>query len=591
MRAAFWGWFLGGVLAVVPVFADHGVSLHGHPKYGKNFSHFDYVNPDAPKRGMLTQAASGSFDTFNPFVISGMSAAGILLTHDTLMKQSADEAFSLYGLIADDIYIDPSGHFVSFHLNPKARFSDGSPITAKDVVFSFRVLKEKGVPTYRYYYGDVEGVEIEDSQTVRFLLKKDSPNKELPLILGELPILSEKWWSGRAFEKTSLDVPVSSGPYLIEAYEPGRFISYRFNPDYWAKELNVNKGFYNFEQIRYEYYRDTSVIMEAFKSGLIDVRQETEARRWRLLEKDSLVRDGKIVLSEMPHHLPSGMQGFVFNLRRPIFADSRVRRALGLVFDFDWTNQTLFHGLYKRTESFFDNSDLKAPFLPSDSEKRLLKPFEDQLSPRVFSQGFKVDESASARDKLRKALDLLEEAGWRVAQDGVLKNAEGHPFSFEILLDSVSVGAWERITLPFVGRLKRLGIEARVRVVDPMQYKTRLDKFDFDMIVSVWGQSLSPGNEQRYFWGSAAADTPGSANYAGVKSNVVDFLIEKIITAETRADLQTAVQALDRVLLWSYLVIPHWYAPVQRFAFQKRLRQPSSVPLKGADILTWWIEE
>lgn len=577
---------------ITPVWADTfqaSVSQRGKPKYADYFMHFDYVNPKAPRKGILKQAAFGSFDSFNPFIIKGIAPAGIGLTHDTLMKQSDDEAMSMYGLVADGIRLLPNNEGVSFHINPKAKFSDGSSITAQDIQFSFNILRDKGTPTFRYYYNDVDRVEISGNDIVTFYFKKDKENRELALILGDLPVLSKAYWTTHSFDRTSLDIPVSSGPYRIKSFIAGRQIVYERRSDYWAMDLNVNRGFYNFEQIQYDYFRDTTVALEAFKAGDIDLRFENEAKKWISLMKDEKVLSGEIKMRAFPHHLPSGMQGFVFNLRRPIFQDRRVREALNYAFDFQWMNQNLFYGLYTRTHSFFDNSDLKAPAHIETDEEELLNAYRDILPSEVFHEVFQTP-NGSMRYKLKKALDLLGEAGWRV-QNGILQNAEGVPFRFEILLDSASIGAWERVTLPFVGRLKRLGIHVDIRVVDPIQYKNRLDQFDYDMIVMVWGQSLSPGNEQRYFWGSQSADVSGSMNYSGIKNEAVDQMIEMLITARDQKKFLTAIHALDRILLWEYIVIPHWYSPVHRYIFWKKVHFPEKVPLKGLNVMTGWIEE
>ncbi len=577
---------------ITPVWADTfqaSVSQRGTPKYADHFTHFDYVNPKAPRQGILKQAAFGSFDSFNPFIIKGIAPAGIGLTHDTLMRQSDDEPMSMYGLVADGIRLLPNNEGVSFHINPRAKFSDGSSITAQDVQFSFNILREKGTPTFRYYYNDVDHVEISGSDVVTFYFRKDKENRELALILGDLPVLSKAYWTTHPFDRTGLDIPVSSGPYRIKSFTAGRQIIYERRPDYWAMDLNVNRGFYNFKQIQYDYFRDTTVALEAFKAGDIDLRFENEAKKWISLMNDEKVLSGEIKMRVFPHHLPSGMQGFVFNLRRPIFRDRRVREALNYAFDFQWMNQNLFYGLYTRTNSFFDNSDLKAPPHMDPIEETLLKPYRDILPSEVFQEVFQTP-NGSTRYKLKKALDLLSEAGWTV-QNGILQNEAGDPFRFEILLDSASIGAWERVTLPFVGRLKRLGIQVDIRVVDPIQYKNRLDQFDYDMIVAVWGQSLSPGNEQRYFWGSQSADVSGSMNYSGIQNEAVDHMIEILITAQDQKEFLAAVHALDRILLWEYIVIPHWYSPVHRYIFWKKVHFPKTVPLKGLNIMTGWIEE
>lgn len=579
-------WWIAAAGAV----PTHGVALYGDPKYPAGFTAFDYVNPDAPRGGVLRQAAYGAFDTLNPFVLNGIAPAGIGLTHDTLMKSSADEPFTLYGLIADEVDISPDRTRVAFHINPRARFSDGSPITADDVVFSFERLRDQGVPAYRAYYRDVARVETPDSLTVVFHLGQGH-NRELPLILGELPVLSRAWWQGRDFTKTDLDIPVSSGPYRIQSLVPGRSIVYRKNPDYWARDLNVNRGMYNFDEIRYDVYRDTTVAVEALKAGLIDVRFENEAKKWDALNQSEAVRSGALKARIFPHQMPAGMQGFVYNLRRPIFQDIRVRQALARAFDFDWTNRHLFYGAYRRTGSFFENAYLKATGKPSAEERAVMEPLRKDIPAAAWDALPRLTSESDMRQNLGQALALLKQAGWQVDRRGVLRNKAGQPFRFEILLDAASGMVWERVVLPFTDRLSRLGIQADIRTVDSIQYKNRLDSYDYDMIVAVWGQSFSPGNEQRYFWGSAAADTPGSLNYAGVKNPAVDALIEKIVAADTQAKHLAAVQTLDRVLLSLNFVIPHWYTPEHRYFYRDRFGMPSVIPMKGTDVLWWWQAE
>ena len=582
------GVLLSGAVCAAP---QHGIIMHGTPKYEADFFAFDYVNPEAPKKGTLSQGAIGMFDTFNPYVINGIAPAGVGLMHDTLMKQSLDEPFSLYGLIARTIDVPDDRSWVAFEINPDATFSDGSKITPADVIFSFEILRDKGLPTYRYYYGDVDKVYQEGDNRVVFKFNEGVNNRELPLILGELPILSKSYWQDRDFTKTSLDIPVVSGAYVVDSFDPAKFIEYRLNPNYWAMDLNVNRGQNNFEKIKYDYYRDATVMSEAFKAGAIDIRQENEAKKWAALKNEPAILEGRLKQKEFAHQLPSGMQGFVFNLRRPIFADAKVREALSYAFDFSWANQNLFHGLYKRTTSYFDNSYLKSPPLPTPDELKLLAPYRAELPQDLFNTAFMVpsNDSGKMRHNLKTALDLLAQSGWTV-QNGVLQNALGDLFEFEILLDAPSAPMWERVLLPFVGQLKRLGIKARIATVDVIQYKNRLDAFDYDMIVSVWGQSLSPGNEQRYYWGSEAADSKGSMNYAGVKDPVIDALIDKVISATTAEELTTATHALDRVLLWSYLVVPHWHTPVLRYVYWDKFEMPKGIPMKGISPLTWWVK-
>ncbi|MBO4643723.1 MAG: ABC transporter substrate-binding protein [Alphaproteobacteria bacterium] len=570
--------------------AVRGVAMHGAPRYGWNFKNFDYANPDAPKGGTLKMSAYGNFDTFNPYVIKGVAAAGTGLIFDTLMVESADEPFSEYGLIAETIEMPKDRSWVAFNINRKARFSDGTPVTAQDVVYSFNMLKTKGLPMFRYYYGNVEEVTADKPMRVLFKFKKGD-NRELPLILGQMPVLSEQYWKDKDFTATTLDRIVGSGPYKIADFETGRYVVYERNPDYWAKDLPSVKGFYNFDKIRYDYYRDATVAVEGFKSAAFDVRVENEAKKWVSAYNGFSEKDG-LIKKSFDHSLPSGMQGFVFNTRRPVFADRKVRRALGMVFDFEWSNRNLFYGLYKRTQSYFDNSELASKGLPKGDELKLLENYKDKLPPEVFKETFALEQTAgdgNIRPQLEKAFALLEEAGWTI-RDNVLKNANGEPFRFEILIDSASSAAWERITLPYIRNLKRLGIEATLRAVDTTQYKNRLDSFDYDMIVSIWGQSTSPGNEQRYFWGSAAADMNGSQNYAGIKNPVADALIEKIIEAPDRKKLVAAVKALDRVLLWEYYVVPHWYIPSVRLVYWDKFGMPDVPVMKGVQMMTWWID-
>ena len=568
----------------LPVFANHGISLHGTPHLPKNFHHFNYVNPNAPKEGVLKAPMSHGFDTLNPFSINGIAPASINLTHDTLMKSNANEAFAQYGLIAQDITVSPDRKLVTFTLNPAAKFNDNSPITAEDVVFSFNTLREKGLPLYRVYYHDVDHVEATNQYTVRFYLK-NTTNRELPLILGQLPILSKAYWMDKDFSKTTMDIPVSSGPYLIKEFQQNRSITYVRNPSYWAKDLNVNIGFYNFKEIRYDTYLDSTVMVEAFRSGLTDFHTENVAKRWHAEQKWPEVQNKSIIATEVPHHLPSGMQGFVFNLRNPLFQDIRVRQALTKVLDFDWINKNLFFGLYQRTTSYFDNSDLKAPPLPDKEELKLLMPYKQFLPNGTLDTEFTLP-NLPARQALKEALQLLESAGWHV-KDNVLQK-DGKPFQFTLLMDAVSAPVWERIALPFVAQLKRLGIQVEIQTLDLLQYKTRLDNFDFDMIVFVWGNSLSPGNEQMDYWGSKAADTIGSSNLSGIKNKAVDSIIDHIKSAQTETQLTTATHALDRVLLHHYLVIPHWYSSVTRLLHKPELESPQIVPLHGMDLMTWW---
>ncbi len=586
--AVLFGLFYSASVLAQPM---HAIAMHGQPKYALDFTHFDYVNPNAPKGGVLKQAAFGSFDTFNPFAIKGNSAAGTGLIFDTLMVASADEPFSQYGLIAQSVEVPDDRSWVAFNINPKARFSDGTPVRADDVVFTFETLRDKGVPQYRYYYGSVDKVQATDPLRVLFTFKEGN-NRELPLILGQMPVLSRADWQDKDFEATTLQMPLGSGPYQLKDFELNRHITYKRNPNYWAADLPVNQGQYNFDEIRYDIYRDTSVAVEAFKSGAYDVRVENEAKKWATAYDVPAVKGGRLIKKEFTHGLPSGMQGFVMNTRRVIFADPKVREAMQYVLDFNWLNERLFYSSYRRTKSFFDNSDLGAKGLPAADEIALLKPYAQHLDERIFTEEVIVPQldSQNPRPQLLKALELLKSAGWTV-QDGILKNASGQPFEFEILLDTSGAAAWERIALPFTRNLKKIGINARIRIMDALQYKHRLDNFDFDMFVMVWGQSLSPGNEQRYFWGSEAAMQNGSYNFAGIQNPAVDALIEKVISANTREELQTATRALDRALMWGFYVIPQWHTNKTRMIYWDKFQMPDVMPMHGMSLMSWWSKE
>lgn len=578
--------FASGVARGEPA---HAIAMHGEPKYGPDFSHFDYVNPDAPKGGELRLGAEGTFDSFNPYIPRGTPAAGAGAAIESLMTSSADEPFTEYGLIAESIETPPDRSWVIFTLRPEARWHDGEPITADDVIFSLETLKTKGHPFYRFYYQSIVEAEKLGERKVRFTFA-EGDNRELPLIAGQLPILPKHYWESRDFARTTLEPPLGSGPYRVADFEPGRFVTLERVEDYWGKDLPVNRGQNNFDIIRTDYYRDATVIREALKAGAIDYRLENQAKAWALDYDTPAVASGALKKTEFEHERPTGMQAFVMNSRRPIFSDERVRQALAYAFDFEWTNRTLFFGLYARTKSYFSNSELAAEGLPGPRELELLEPYRDRLPPEVFTKVYEppsTDGTGWPRENLRRAFALLEEAGW-VVRDMRLVNAEtGRPMSFEILLVSP---AFERIVLPFVRNLGRLGIDARVRLVDQSQYINRLRDFDFDMIVSVWGQSDSPGNEQRDFWGSDAAQQPGSRNYAGVSDPVVDDLIDLVISAPDRESLVARTRALDRVLLWHHYVIPNWHSRVDRIIYWDKFQQPEITPKNGTDTSYWWFD-
>jgi microcin C transport system substrate-binding protein len=566
--------------------ASYAVSMFGDLKYGPGFKHFDYVNPEAPKGGDVRMAAIGTFDTLNPFVLKGVPATGIGLIFDTLMVGSSDEPFSEYGLIAESIEVPADRSWVAFTLRPEARFHDGSAITVDDVIWTFETLKAKGQPFFRSYYAQVARADKVGDRKVKFAFGAGE-NRELPLIVGQLPVLSKAYWSKRDFEKTTLEAPLGSGPYRVEAVEQGRSITYRRVKDYWGAKLPVRVGQNNFDSMRYDYYRDITVAVEAFKGGEYDFRQENVAKNWATAYNTPAVSQGLIKKEGIKNEVPTGMQAFVYNTRRPIFQDARVRQALAYAFDFEWMNKNLFYGSYTRTTSYFSNSELASRGLPGPDELKILEPFRGKIPDEVFTKGYVPPDGSNHREAAREALRLLQDAGWVVKGQKLVNAKTGEPMSFEILL---SEATWERIALPFTKSLERLGVTARVRTVDPSQYEKRTEDFDFDMIVWVWGQSLSPGNEQRDDWGSAAATTPGSRNMAGIKDPVIDKLIDLVITAPDRKSLVARTQALDRVLLWGFYVIPHWHINMFRVVYWDKFGRPPVNPKYALGFGAWWVD-
>lgn len=571
--------------------ARHAIAMHGEPKYAEGFSHFDYVNPDAPKGGTLKMGVvSNGFDSFNPFVIRGVAATGInTYVYDTLMASSDDEPFSAYGLIAESIETPEDRSYVVFNLREEARFQDGEPITAEDVKFSFDTLTTKGHPFYRNYYADVSKVTVEDKRTIRFDFG-ETENRELPLILGQLPILPSHYWKDREFGGKGLNPPVGSGPYRIGDFDAGRSITYERVDDYWAEDIGVRKGRFNFDKIRYDYYSDDTVALESFRAGNFDFRVESSAKNWATAYTGSKFESGEIKTEAIEHNRPAGMQGFGYNTRKKVFRDPLVREALAYGFDFEWANKNLFYDQYTRTKSYFENSELASSGLPEGRELEILEAYRDQLPEDVFTEEYQPPSTAdggSLRENLRTAMELLREAGYEV-KDGTMVNLEtGEPLEFEILLHQKN---FERVVLPFKNNLERLGIEVSVRLVDTNQYIQRMREFDYDMAVQGIGQSDSPGNEQREYWHSSTVDAKGSRNYMGVDDPVVDELVSMVIQATSREELVHRVRALDRVLLHSHYVIPNWYLPKDRIAYWSFLKRPETVPKNGVDIDNWWIE-
>ncbi|MFH1136864.1 MAG: extracellular solute-binding protein [Pseudomonadota bacterium] len=569
--------------------AAHAVAMSGAPKYPAGFAHFDYADPNAPKGGKIKLSAIGTYDSFNPFLTKGDPATGVGLVYDSLTVQSDDEPFTQYGLLAEKIEWPADRSWVIFHLDSRARFHDGVPVAAADVEFSFKTLMNQGNPLYRHYWAGVKKVEVLDDRRIKFHLGKES-NPELLLILGQLTVLPKHALEKVDFTTTGLAIPLGSGPYKISEFKPGHAVAYARVDDYWAKDHPVNKGRFNFDSITYDYYRDGTVALQAFKSGEYDYRLENVAKEWATAYTGPRFDQGLIKKEEIHHENPAGMQGFVMNIRRPLFQDRRVREALALVFDFEWTNKTLFYGQYTRTTSYFANSELASSGLPSPAELNILEPFRDNIPPEAFDREYRpptTDGSGDIRNNLRQALKLLGDAGWAV-KDGVLANQkDGRPFKFEIMLQDP---AFERIVLPFTRNLGRLGIKAEIRFVDSSQYLNRVNEFDFDMIVHVLAQSNSPGNEQRDFWFSTSADVKGSQNVIGLKNEAVDRLVELIIAAPDRRALIDRTRALDRVLLWGFYVIPHWHLNYYRAAYWDIFSHPAVTPKYDAGFFSWWVD-
>jgi peptide/nickel transport system substrate-binding protein len=568
-----------------------GLAMHGTPREEPDFSHFRYANPSAPKGGRATFAVRGSFDSLNPLIVKGVSAEGVReYVYESLMARAFDEPFTLYGLIAEAVETPADRSWVEFTLNPAAKFSDGTPITVDDVIFSHQVLRDHGRPNHRSYYKKVAKVEKTGDRKVRFTFD-DTGDREMPLIMGLMPVLPSHLFTPDTFEKTTLEAPIGSGPYVIDKVDPGKSITYKRDPAYWGRDLPVNRGHYNFDEIRFDYYRDAGSMFEAFKSGLVQLRNEDDPTRWTEGYDFPALDEGRVVKEALPVETPAGMSALAFNTRKPIFADPRVRQALIKLFDFEWVNRTLYHGQYARTESYFDRSELSSHGRPADAtERALLAPYPDAVKPAIMDGNFSFpvsDDSGQNREGRVEALKLLEEAGYRL-KDGVLVNAAtGAPFTFEIL---AATRAQERLLLTYARALKQVGIEARIRQVDSAQYQRRKQTYDFDMIQYFWPVSLSPGNEQSFRWGSEAAATEGSFNYPGVNSEAVDAMIAAVLKAEDRPSFVSAVRALDRVLLSGDYVVPLFHLPRQWVAHWRALKRPHETPLYGYQIDTWWLD-
>lgn len=564
----------------------HGLSMYGDFKYSADFKHFQYVNPNAPKGGTFKQAAIGSFDSLNPFIVKGNAAAGINMIYDSLLKQSSDEPFSSYGLIAEKVKIADDFSSVSFLINKNARFHDGKSIHAEDVKFSFELLIEQGAPHFRTYYAGVKEVLVDNPLQVTFYFKEIG-NRELPLIIGQLPILPKHYWLNKNFSKSSLDIPLGSGAYKVASFKASKRITYQRVKDYWAKDLPVNTGMHNFDTLIFDYYRDDNIAFEAFKSGAFDYRLESSSKRWATGYTGDNFTSGKIITSTIADKTPQGMQGFWFNLRKEKFKDINVRRAISLLFDFEWANKTLFYGAYTRINSFFAGSELATAREISKPEIEILSPYKSLLPEAVFApiELPKTDGDGNIRIQMRKAVTLLEKAGYQL-KNSKMQDKNGHQLSFEFLLYSKD---FERVVHPFRRNLQRIGIKTSIRLVDVSQFINRLNNFDFDMVSLRKGQSISPGNEQTGYWGCESSMQTGTANWSGICFPVIDKLVTKLIMSNTREELVNTTRALDRVLLSQHIVVPQWYLPAYRIAYWNKFSRPKTAPVYELGLSTWWL--
>ncbi len=567
---------------------SHAVSIYGDFKYKAGFKHFEYANPNAPKGGEMVLGALGSYDSFNMFIVKGETVSGFSYTYDTLLEQTSDEHSRGYGLLAETIEYDEKREYVTFTLRKQAIWHDGKPVTPEDVIWTFNTLLSQGAPFFKFYYQDVKEVKKTGPRSVTFSFKK--ANREMPLILGQLNILPKHYWQSRDFSKSSLEPPLGSGPYKVKNFDAGKFVTYERVRNYWGKDIPVNKGRYNIDEIRYEYYKSLEVLREALKSGKVDFFSENTSKEWAVGYDTKAVKNGLLKKELIPHENTQGMQGFAFNLRKSIFKDRRVREALALVFDFEWANRVLFYNAYTRSRSYFNNSELASSGLPSKEERRLLEPLRGKIPEEVFTKAFlpsQTDGSGQSRSNLRKANTLLKQAGWTV-QAGVLQNSStGEKMKFQILL---VLPAFERVAGKFVKDLEKLGVQVQVNTINTAQYINRVNNFDFDMIVQSFGQSDSPGNEQLTFWGSASADIKGSRNVIGIKDPSIDTLVKGLIASPGRDQLITYTKALDRVLLWNHFLIPHWYLASFRVLYWDKFGMPEKRPPYNLPIDSWWVD-
>ncbi|MEQ9640585.1 MAG: extracellular solute-binding protein [Alphaproteobacteria bacterium] len=580
------GLAVAAILAAAPAQAEHAIAMHGEPALPPGFVSFPHANPDAPQGGVLRLAHTGGFDNLNPFIVRGRPAAGLGFTYQSLLVRNWDEPFALYAGLAEDVKTDPERVSVTFRLNPAARFHDGSEVTVHDVLFSYRTLRRWGRPNHRTYYGQVDEAKVVGQRSVRFTLQPG--NRELPLLLALMPVFSAADFETRRFDRVTLDPLLTSGPYKVAEVDAGRSITYRRQRPHWTDDVPAYRGRHNFDELRFDYYRDGDAALTAFLAGAYDVRLETDPQRWAKAYDTPAARAGDIRLQQFANRSPAGMFGLALNLRRPPFDDSRVRRAVAHGFDFAWLNRTLFFGAYERTASYFAGSELAAPWPPSEAELALLQPYRTTLPDELFDGAYAPPDAGdqqAMRANLRAAQKLLRAAGWQV-KDGAATR-DGQTLGFEIMATD---RLQEKLALHLKRNLARLGIAIDVRLVDSAQYAERRARFDFDAVFHDWGASLSPGTEQAFYWSSAAAGQDGSRNYPGIRSRVVDAMIARLVSARTREELVAACHALDRVLQWGNYVVPLFHQPGDRLAIWNGLAWPAYTAAYGYQIDTWWRE-
>jgi microcin C transport system substrate-binding protein len=569
----------------------HGLSAFGDLKHPPGFSHFDYVNPNAPKGGELRSWQLETFDNLNPLILKGVAAQNLSITFQSLMARGKDEPDAVYADLAESAELAPDRSWVAFTINPQARFSDGSPVTAEDVVFTVEATQKDGHPLYQLILRDVESVTAESRLRVVFRFADTESRRDMPLTVAQLPILSKAWFRSRDFTSPTMEPVLGSGPYRIARIDAGRSLVFERVKDWWARELPVNRGRHNFDWYRDDYYRDREIAFEAFFAGEYDFREEVTARHWAASYTNKpAFNDGRVKREVLKDETPSGVQAWFLNSRKPHLNDARVRQAINLAYDYEWANKTLFYGLYKRTRSMFENSDLAATGLPSAAERALLEPFRDRVPPEVFTTEFqppRTDGSGNNRANLKQAQQLLLAAGW-VIKDGKLVDAKGKPFELEFMLYEPS---FQRIINPFARNLERIGITISIRVVDLASFENRMRSFDYDVMSRRFVQPLTPGIEQRNYWASRAAATVGSFNFSGINDPVVDDLIEHIVKARNRDELRAATRALDRVLMWGWYVIPHWYSGTVKLGYWDRFARPAQKPVYDVGLTdTWWVD-